>query len=195
MQLEHTDEQPGVDQRSHLAESIDRAAEMIAYSDYAVAMTGAGMSVESGIHPFRRRRPLDPLRHPSDGRLQPVQGGPPRLLASGDEPRDRRTHPGIAGRAGHRKTARRSSGARQDGQGRRAEERNHAEHRRSRRTRRHHRPHRNPRKPQPTAVHGVQRKETARWFRVGRPPAPCGACGGPVKYDTVMFGSRCLKTR
>lgn len=45
--------QAEVDQRSQLAESIDRAAEMIARSGYAVAMTGAGMSVESGIPPFR----------------------------------------------------------------------------------------------------------------------------------------------
>ena len=45
--------QAEVDQRSQLVASIDRAAEMIARSDYAVAMTGAGMSVESGIPPFR----------------------------------------------------------------------------------------------------------------------------------------------
>ena len=36
-----------------VAAGIDRAAHLIANSDYVVAMTGAGMSVESGIPPFR----------------------------------------------------------------------------------------------------------------------------------------------
>ncbi len=36
-----------------VAAGIDRAAQLIADSDYVVAMTGAGMSVESGIPPFR----------------------------------------------------------------------------------------------------------------------------------------------
>ena len=53
MQLEHMNDQAGIGQTSELVESIDRAAEMIVDSDYAVAMTGAGMSVESGIPPFR----------------------------------------------------------------------------------------------------------------------------------------------
>ena len=35
------------------SDSIRRAADIIARSDYVVAMTGAGMSVESGIPPFR----------------------------------------------------------------------------------------------------------------------------------------------
>ena len=36
-----------------VTESLERATEFIANSDYVVAMTGAGMSVESGIPPFR----------------------------------------------------------------------------------------------------------------------------------------------
>lgn len=36
-----------------LAEEIDRAAEVLAGARYAIALTGAGLSVESGIPPFR----------------------------------------------------------------------------------------------------------------------------------------------
>ena len=38
---------------SVISESSEHAAELIANSNYVVAMTGAGMSVESGIPPFR----------------------------------------------------------------------------------------------------------------------------------------------
>src|SRR5437660_10219968 len=34
-------------------EQIDRAAEAIVHASYPIALTGAGMSVESGIPPFR----------------------------------------------------------------------------------------------------------------------------------------------
>ena len=36
-----------------IAANTDRSAQLIANSNYVVAMTGAGMSVESGIPPFR----------------------------------------------------------------------------------------------------------------------------------------------
>ncbi len=42
----------------HNAELIEKAAELIKNSKYAIGFTGAGVSVESGIPPFRGEKGL-----------------------------------------------------------------------------------------------------------------------------------------
>ena len=91
MQSTHSAYHDGMDSSTEaravkLEAEITRAAQIIANSDYAVAMTGAGMSVESGIPPFRGTGgSVDEIWHAFDGWLSAVQVRPRRLLAEADQ--------------------------------------------------------------------------------------------------------------
>ena len=189
MQLEHTDDQAGIGQTLELAESIDQAAAMIAYSDYAVAMTGAGMSVESGIPPFRgvdglwTRYGTPPMDAYSRFKADP-QGYWHREMNREIDAHILELRAALAAakpHEGHRALARMvRDGALKsvitqniDGLDERAGITDLIE------------------------IHGNRSRlrctECSERRRLGGfvldgPPAPCGACGGPVKYDTVMFG-------
>ena len=189
MQLEHTDDQAGIGQTLELAESIDQAAAMIAYSDYAVAMTGAGMSVESGIPPFRgvdglwTRYGTPPMDAYSRFKADP-QGYWHREMNREIDAHILELRAALATakpHEGHRALARMvRDGALKsvitqniDGLDERAGITDlieiHGNRSRLRCT-------------------GCSARRRLGGFVLDGPPAPCGACGGPVKYDTVMFG-------
>ena len=189
MQLEHTDDQAGIGQTLELAESIDQAAAMIAYSDYAVAMTGAGMSVESGIPPFRgvdglwTRYGTPPMDAYSRFKVDP-QGYWHREMNREIDAHILELRAALAAakpHEGHRALARMvRDGALKsvitqniDGLDERAGITDlieiHGNRSRLRCT-------------------GCSARRRLGGFVLDGPPAPCGACGGPVKYDTVMFG-------
>ena len=189
MQLEHTNNQSGVGQQSQLAESIDLAAKMIADSDYAVAMTGAGMSVESGIPPFRgadglwTRYGTPPMDGYSRFKADP-QGWWLREMNREIDAHILELRNALAvaqPHAGHRSLARmvRDGALRSvitqniDGLDERAGITDLIE------------------------IHGNRSRlrcttcgarKRLGGFVLDGPPAPCRSCGGPVKYDTVMFG-------
>ena len=189
MQLEQINEQSGVDGRSQLAESIDRAAKMIVDSDYALAMTGAGMSVESGIPPFRgagglwTRYGTPPMDAYSRFKADP-QGYWHREVNREIDAHILELRTALAAakpHEGHRALARMvRDGALKsvitqniDGLDERAGITDLVE------------------------IHGNRSRlrcttcgarKRLGGFVLDGPPAPCGACGGPVKYDTVMFG-------
>ena len=189
MQLEQMNDQAGIGQTSELAESIDRAAEMIVDSDYAVAMTGAGMSVESGIPPFRgagglwTRYGTPPMDGYSRFKADP-QGYWHREMNREIDAHILELRNALAAakpHEGHRALARMvRDGALKtvitqniDGLDERAGITDLIE------------------------IHGNRSRlrcttcgarKRLGGFVLDGPPAPCGACGGPVKYDTVMFG-------
>ena len=189
MQLEHMSDQAGIGQTSELAESIDRAAEMIACSDYAVAMTGAGMSVESGIPPFRgagglwTRYGTPPMDGYSRFKADP-QGYWHREMNREIDAHILELRNALAAakpHEGHRSLARMvRDGALEtvitqniDGLDERAGITDLIE------------------------IHGNRSRlrcttcgarKRLGGFVLNGPPAPCGDCGGAVKYDTVMFG-------
>ena len=189
MQLEQVNEQAGIGQTSELAESIDRAAKMIVDSDYAVAMTGAGMSVESGIPPFRgagglwTRYGTPPMDGYSRFKADP-QGYWHREMNREIDAHILELRNALAAakpHEGHRALARMvRDGALKtiitqniDGLDERAGITDLIE------------------------IHGNRSRlrcttcgarKRLGGFVLDGPPAPCGACGGPVKYDTVMFG-------
>ena len=189
MQLEQMNEQSGVGQTSEFAESIGRAAKMIVDSDYAVAMTGAGMSVESGIPPFRgagglwTRYGTPPMDAYSRFKADP-QGYWHREMNREIDAHILELRAALAAAKphdGHRALARMvRDGALKtvitqniDGLDERAGITDLIE------------------------IHGNRSRlrcttcgarKRLGGFVLDGPPAPCGACGGPVKYDTVMFG-------
>ena len=189
MQLEQMNHEAGADYRSQLAELIDRAAGMIALSDYAVAMTGAGMSVESGIPPFRgadglwTRYGTPPMDAYSRFKADPQGYWHREMNREIDEHILELRSALVAAKphAGHLALARMvSEGALKsvitqniDGLDERAGI------------------------TELTEIHGNRSRlrciDCASRRRLGGyvmdgPPAPCGECGGAVKYDTVMFG-------
>ena len=189
MQLEQMNDQAGIGQTLELVESIDRAAEMIVDSDYAVAMTGAGMSVESGIPPFRgagglwTRYGTPPMDGYSRFKADP-QGYWHREMNREIDAHILELRNALAAakpHEGHRALARMvRDGALKtvitqniDGLDERAGITDLIE------------------------IHGNRSRlrcttcgarKRLGGFVLDGPPAPCGACGGPVKYDTVMFG-------
>ncbi len=189
MQPEHTNNQSGVGQTSQVAKSIDLAAKMIANSDYAVAMTGAGMSVESGIPPFRgadglwTRYGTPPMDGYSRFKADP-QGWWLREMNREIDAHILELRNALAAakpHAGHRSLARMvRDGALKsvitqniDGLDERAGITDLIE------------------------IHGNRSRlrcttcgarKRLGGFVLDGPPAPCRSCGGPVKYDTVMFG-------
>ena len=188
MQIEHN-QQPVTGHRSHLVDSVQRAAEMIARSDYAVAMTGAGMSVESGIPPFRgadglwTRYGTPPMDAYSRFKADP-QGYWHREMNREIDEHILELRSALAAakpHAGHRALASmvRAGGLRSvitqniDGLDERAGITELVE------------------------IHGnrsrlrctvCSARRPLGGFVLDGPPAPCGDCGGAVKYDTVMFG-------
>ena len=175
--------------RTVLAESIERAAEMIACSEYAVAMTGAGMSVESGIPPFRgadglwTRYGTPPMDAYSRFRADP-QGYWHREMNREIDAHILELRAALAAakpHAGHHALARMvRDGALKsvitqniDGLDERAGI------------------------TRLTEIHGNRSRlrcidcgarRRLGGFVLDGPPEPCSACGGGVKYDTVMFG-------
>ena len=162
---------------------------MIVDSDYAVAMTGAGMSVESGIPPFRgagglwTRYGTPPMDGYSRFKADP-QGYWHREMNREIDAHILELRNALAAakpHEGHRALARMvRDGALKtvitqniDGLDERAGITDLIE------------------------IHGNRSRlrcttcgarKRLGGFVLDGPPAPCGACGGPVKYDTVMFG-------
>ena len=189
MQLEQMNDQAGIGQTSELAESIDRAAKMIVDSDYAVAMTGAGMSVESGIPPFRgagglwtrygtppmdgySRFKADPQGYWHREMNREIDAHILELRNALDAAKPHEGHRALARmvRDGALKTVITQN---IDGLDERAGITDLIEI------------HGNRSRLRCTTC-GVRKRLGG--FVLDGPPAPCGACGGPVKYDTVMFG-------
>ncbi len=188
MQLEQNQE-PANGHRSQLSDSIDRAAEMIARSGHAVAMTGAGMSVESGIPPFRgadglwTRYGTPPMDAYSRFKADP-QGYWHREMNREIDEHILELRTALAAakpHAGHHALARmvRDSALKSvitqniDGLDERAGITRlteiHGNRSRLRCT-------------------GCSARRPLGGFVLDGPPEPCSACGGAVKYDTVMFG-------
>ncbi len=189
MQREYTDHETVAGQKSQLVDSIDRAAGMIASSNYAVAMTGAGMSVESGIPPFRgvdglwTRYGTPPMDAYSRFKADP-QGYWHREMNREIDEHILELRTALAAaepHAGHHALARMiRDGALKsvitqniDGLDERAGITRlteiHGNRSRLRCT-------------------GCSARRPLGGFVLDGPPEPCGACGGAVKADTVMFG-------
>ncbi len=172
-----------------LANSVDAAARLIASSEYAIVMTGAGISVESGIPPFRGPDGLW-TRHgtPSGNGYQNFLEDPSawwrREIERAVEPwvaelrqsvSDAHPNPGHDALVEMERAGWIRSLITQniDGLHTEAGTQNIVE------------------------IHGSRRflrcveceNRTPRPDLFARQPAPpCGNCGGPVKYDSVLFG-------
>jgi len=172
-----------------LATSVDAAARLIASSEYVIAMTGAGISVESGIPPFRGpdglwTRHSTPSGNGYQSFLEDPSGWWRREMERAVEPwvaelrqsvRNARPNPGHDAlvemeRAGWVRSliTQNIDGLHTD-----AGTQNIVE------------------------IHGSRRflrcveceNRTPRPDLFARKPAPpCAICGGPVKYDSVLFG-------
>jgi NAD-dependent deacetylase len=172
-----------------LATSVDAAARLIASSNYVIAMTGAGISVESGIPPFRGPDGLW-TRHgtPSGNGYQGFLEDP---AAWWRREMERAVEPWVAELRQSVRNARPNPG--HDA----LVEMERAGWVRSLITQNIDGLHTDAGTQNIVEIHGSRRflrcveceNRTPRPDLFARQPAPpCAICGGPVKYDSVLFG-------
>ncbi|TRO49064.1 NAD-dependent deacylase [Candidatus Bathyarchaeota archaeon] len=170
--------------RGDISEAIRRAAQLIFSAEYAIALTGAGVSVESGIRPFR-----------GPGGIWTERGEPPmdgyrRFMADPKAHWENRNRPGRRGETPYR-SAKPNPGHYALAE---LEEIGHLEWLITQNV---DNLHNEAGSRNVLEIHGNSRKLrctscNARFPREGfdfsQLPPKCPVCGGMVKGDTVMFG-------